>query len=500
MSESTIVARIELFLAECTEQTGISQLERRVKLVIEHIAGFTTMDLHCNVTSVTKRPRTVAGLEKLMLYKLLLSVFIIVFSCACQALEPRSDLAWAVNVGGPLYKGVDGTDYAAETSVTGGKIGQIEVVRGADDEVLYQTYREGDVRVAHSLPDGVYDVTLHFAEPNDSAIRERLFDVYIEGEQVFHELDVILLRDGNANSALTVTHRNIEISDGLLDVQFEPVVGQPILSGLVVRRKKKVQEPWQLVWRDEFELAGAPNPALWSVREWPARVVNSEDQAYTMRSRNVRVEEGKLILEAHREDYGEAKYTSARVLSQGKGDFLYGRFEARARLPEGMGTWAAIWMLPSDPFTYATTCDDDENWQGSEDCDAWPNSGEIDILEHVGYQPGHIHGTVHTRDYFFINQQQRKGRILVDDESTEFQLYALEWSPERIDIFVNDVLYFTFVNGQQGWTSWPFDQSFYLIMNLAIGGDWGRAGGAIDDSIFPQRMEVDYIRVYEKAQ
>ena len=168
-----------------------------------------------------------------------------------------------------------------------------------------------------------------------------------------------------------------------------------------------------------------------------------------------------------------------------------------AKLPRGQGTWAAIWMLPSDPFTYATTCSDDPDWQGSQDCDAWPNSGEIDILEHVGYEMGHIHGTVHTKSYYWAVWEQRKGRVLFDDVDKEFFDYVLEWTPERIDIFVNDTLYFTYVNEGTGWKEWPFDKPFHVIINLAIGGYWGRAGGGIDDSIFPQRLLVDYIRVYE---
>jgi beta-glucanase (GH16 family) len=172
----------------------------------------------------------------------------------------------------------------------------------------------------------------------------------------------------------------------------------------------------------------------------------------------------------------------------------------RAKLPRGQGTWAAIWMLPSDPYRYSTTCEPGEDWQGSDTCDAWPNSGEIDIMEHVGYQMGHVHGTVHNEAYYWVKWEQRKGRILIDDVADAFHVYALEWTPERIDIFVDDSHYFTYVNDGTGWNAWPYDHPYNLILNVAVGGAWGRTGGPIDDSIFPQRMLVDYVRVYQEKQ
>lgn len=407
-----------------------------------------------------------------------------------------SDLVWATNVGGPAYTAVDGTRFVAEQSVTGGQLGTLGGIKGSQDAPLYETYRSGDVVVSHPLANGLYDVTFHFAEPADLQGGERVFNATVQGKSAIENLDVMAFRDGKVFSALTVTVPNVEIDNGELAISFSASVGEPILSALVVRNKQRAKLPWKLVWQDEFD-GEKLDETKWSPNVWESRFVNDEDQAYTSRPQNLRVENGMLVIEAHREDYQGAKFTSGRVHSSGKGDFLYGRFEIRAKLPRGQGTWPALWMLPSSPFTYATKCDEGVEWQGNPDCDAWPNSGEMDIMEHVGYQMNHVHGTVHNKAYYWAVWEQRKGRILLDGVDEEFHVYAMEWTPERVDIFVNDSHYFTYMNEHTGWETWPFDQPFHLIMNVAVGGYWGRAGGPIDESVFPQRMLVDYARVYQ---
>ena len=409
-----------------------------------------------------------------------------------------TDLVWAINVGGPAFTGMDGTSYEAEDSVAGGTVGTMETVKGSQDPFLYESYREGDIKVARPIANGTYDITFHFAEPKDYGGGVRVFDAFAEGQRVIDDLDVMASRDGKVYSALTVTAPDVVVADNELNISFEASADQPTLSALVVRDKNRPTPAWELVWSDEFD-GETLDAGKWSPNIWPARKVNDEDQAYTGREKNLRVENGTLIIEAHKEDYEGASYTSGRVHSEGKGDFLYGRFEARAKLPRGQGTWAAIWMLPSDPYKYSTTCEPGEDWQGSSTCDAWPNSGEIDIMEHVGYQMGHVHGTVHNEAYYWLKWEQRKGRILLDDLDKEFHVYALEWTPERIDIFVDDTHYFTYVNEGTGWNEWPYDHPYNVILNVAVGGAWGRAGGPIDDSIFPQRMEVDYVRVFAPA-
>ena len=414
----------------------------------------------------------------------------------CGSSEAAGDFAWAINVGGEAYETMDGTRFEQESSVTGGTVGSIETIKGSQDSFLYESYREGDIEVNHPIPNGTYDITFHFAEPDEIGQGERVFDVYAEGGRVIGDLDVVLFRDKKTVSALTVTVPDVVVDDGELNIHFAASVNEPIVSALLVRTRRPVSKSWELVWSDEFD-GDELDTSSWSHNVWKPRKVNDEDQAYTARPENVRVEDGMLVIEAHKEDYDGASYTSGRIHTSGKRDFLYGRFEARAKLPGGQGTWPAIWMLPSDPFTYATTCEGIEDWQGHDDCDAWPNSGEIDIMEHVGYQEDHIHGTVHTRAYYWKMWEQRKGRILIDGATENFHVYALEWTPERIDIFVDDAHYFTYVNEGKTWREWPFDEPFHWILNIAVGGVWGRSGGPIDDSIFPQRMYIDWVRVYE---
>lgn len=257
-----------------------------------------------------------------------------------------------------------------------------------------------------------------------------------------------------------------------------------ILSALIV--SSSAQKQLRLVWSDEFNIDGAPDPRRWSYNlgdgcpdncGWG----NNELQFYTRDSANARVEGGVLIIEARKDSTGGKPFSSAKIVSHEKGNWLYGRLEIRARLPRGIGTWPAIWMLPTE-------------WKYG----GWPTSGEIDIMEHVGYDPGVIHGTVHTEAYNHIKQTQKEGKITVPDAQDEFHVYAVDWSRNRMDFFVDDKLYHTVRrNPKEDYRGWPFDQRFYLIMNVAVGGNWGGAKG-IDPHIWPQRMEIDYVRVYKK--
>ena len=239
----------------------------------------------------------------------------------------------------------------------------------------------------------------------------------------------------------------------------------------------------KLVWSDEFEYSGLPDETKWSYDVGGHGWGNNESQYYTeARTENVRVENGVLTIEARKEDFEGSGYTSTRLVSRNKGDWKYGRFEIRAKLPSGRGTWPAIWMLPTD-WVYG----------------GWPASGEIDIMEHVGYDMNRIHGTIHTEAFNHTKGTQVGRSVLASDVASEFHVYSLEWWPDRIDIFLDGEKYFTVSDNGTGFAAWPFDQRFHLLLNIAVGGAWGGAQG-IDDSIFPQRMEVDYVRVYELVE
>lgn len=253
---------------------------------------------------------------------------------------------------------------------------------------------------------------------------------------------------------------------------------------IVLGNFQQIVEPPDLVWHDEFNYEGSPNPDLWTYDEGNGCPTlcgwgNDEQQFYTSKPENVRVEDGNLVIETHKERINESPYTSTRLKSKGKGAWKYGYIEVRAKLPQGRGTWPAIWMLPEE-FIYG----------------GWPASGEIDIMEHVGYDPGVIHGTVHTADFNHLKNTQVGKQKLVEDFDQNFHLYAVNWTENTIEFYIDGNKYHEFKNNGEGSDAWPFDHPFHIILNIAVGGGWGGQEG-IDENIWPQKMEVDYVRVYE---
>lgn len=239
---------------------------------------------------------------------------------------------------------------------------------------------------------------------------------------------------------------------------------------------------WELIWNDEFDYTGLPDSSRWSFdvdgNSW--QWGNNEDQWYTdYRKENAYVSDGVLTITANLENWEDKKYTSARLRTIGKGDWKYGRIEVSAKPPAGQGTWSAIWMLPSDTL-YGR----------------WPRGGEIDIMEYVGRDPETLFSTVHTGKFNHMVNTQVGDTIIMSDLNTRFHTYALEWDDNQIRSFVDDSLYFTFNKVDDSIEAWPFNQPFHLLINLAIG---GTLGGEVDDSVFPQKLLIDYVRVYQKV-
>ncbi len=232
-----------------------------------------------------------------------------------------------------------------------------------------------------------------------------------------------------------------------------------------------------LVWDDQFDGRGLPDASKWDYEFGFIR--NKERQYYTRnRPENARVENGMLVIEAHKESYEGAAYTSASLTS--RASWTYGRIEVRAKLPKGRGTWPAIWTLGTNRHEVG-----------------WPACGEIDIMEHVGFDPGRIHGNIHTRAYNHVQRTNKGNSIPVSKPDEEFHVYEAIWTPHQIDVLVDRRRYFTFAKEAGGDAVWPFDKPQYLILNLAIGGTWGGQQG-IDDSAFPARFLIDYVKVYRR--
>ena len=239
--------------------------------------------------------------------------------------------------------------------------------------------------------------------------------------------------------------------------------------------------PWKLVWHDEFNYKGLPDAKKWSYDTGGNGWGNNELEYYTSkRSANARVQNGLLIIEARKEKWKNRNYTSARLVTKGKGDWKYGRIVTRAKLPSGRGTWPAIWMLASTTPL------------------AWPDDGEIDIMEHVGFDQGNIHGSIHCKKYNHVIHTQKTDSLIISDCSSTFHDYILEWDSTSISIFVDEKKYFTFKNEHTGYEAWPFEQPFHFLLNIAVGGFWGAAKG-VDENIWPQKMEIYYVRVYKHS-
>ena len=232
----------------------------------------------------------------------------------------------------------------------------------------------------------------------------------------------------------------------------------------------------KLVWSDEFDTPGAPNSNKWGYDIGASGWGNNESQYYTDRRDNSYVTDGTLKIVAKKEAFSSSQYTSARLLSKGKYSFKYGKVEVRAKIPAGVGTWPAIWMLGDNIDTVS-----------------WPDCGEIDIMEHKGKDQGVTSSAIHNRSgyddtpyVYFLNR--------VNDVSTNFHTYGMNWTKDKIEFFVDDVVHYTYSPANKNANNWPFDKPQFILLNVAMGGN---LGGYIDPNFTQSSMEIDYVRVYQ---
>jgi beta-glucanase (GH16 family) len=243
-----------------------------------------------------------------------------------------------------------------------------------------------------------------------------------------------------------------------------------------------VPADYTLVWSDDFERVGLPDPARWAFDTGRNKDgwYNNELQYYSAENAGNAVQrDGRLVITARKEtpsaapDWGGQRYTSARLLTRGKAEWTYGFFEVRARIACGKGTWPAIWMLGS---------------QGD-----WPAGGELDIMEHIGHHPGRVFSSVHTAAG--SGAKSVGGATRLPDVCNTFHNYQMHWTPKSIRFGIDGVSHYEFLNPGGGNAHWPFDAPQFLILNIAVGGD---LGGKVTDDIFPVRMEVDHVRVHQR--
>jgi beta-glucanase (GH16 family) len=238
-------------------------------------------------------------------------------------------------------------------------------------------------------------------------------------------------------------------------------------------------------WSDEFDVNGLPNNQIWGYDVGGGGWGNNELQNYTANDLdNAKVENGNLVITAIKESSGTRQYSSARLVTKGKKDMKYGRLELKAKVPAGLGSWPALWMLASQT-TFGSTY--------------WPDQGEIDIMEHVGYDPSVVHASVHTNLFNHVLRTQQSSKTIVPTFNTVFHVYRMDWTPDEIKVFLDDKEFFVFKKQGALWQEWPFSQPQHLLINIAVGGNWGGLKG-VDDAIFPIKLEVDYVRYYSLKQ
>ena len=269
-----------------------------------------------------------------------------------------------------------------------------------------------------------------------------------------------------------------------LDFFYKAMIQMKLLASIFITLLtfSAFSQAGKLLWSDEFDSNGLPDTSTWKFELGAGGWGNNEVQQYTSLPANVRQENGLLVIEALKSG---PEWTSARIISHDKVEFQYGRIVFRAKLPAGSGTWPALWLLGHNIFTAG-----------------WPEGGEIDVMEHVGKNPGIVHSSLHTASSFGSTVNTKT--IKVDAFDTEFHEYEANWTKDKIEFRIDGKLFYTYEPLEQNSSTWPFNQPFFIIMNIAMGGNFGSdpqyetngLKNGIDPTLTSARMEVDYVRIY----
>lgn len=252
-----------------------------------------------------------------------------------------------------------------------------------------------------------------------------------------------------------------------------------LLTSCSKDEKQTVTKLTKLVWQDEFDTNGAPNPDNWifNIGTGSNGWGNNELQYYTNRTQNIKIEDGLLKITAIKENFMGSAYTSSRILTKGKFEQKYGRYEARMKMPFGKGLWPAFWMLGANSDTVT-----------------WPQCGEIDIMEYLGSNPTSVFGTLHGPGYFGGNAVTKGYSLQNNRFDNDFHVFGIEWGENFINFYVDDVMY-NQITPKNVKGEWVFNQPFYIILNMAVGGNY--PGNPTSETIFPQTVLIDYVRVYQ---
>jgi len=288
-------------------------------------------------------------------------------------------------------------------------------------------------------------------------------------------LDPIARKDFNRIVLQVNSENNNDVVEAYMD---DFLYNGKLLDSDMIKREYIGVLPFdELVWSDEFNISGLPDSKKWNYDIGNSGWGNNEKQYYTNRPENAEVRDSVLVITLKKENYGSALYTSARLKTKGKFTFTYGRVEVRAKLPTGRGTWPAIWTLGDNISSVG-----------------WPDCGEIDIMEHVGFDQDHIHSAVHNRASYGATIS--KGGQRIQSASDDFHVYAMEWSSASMKFSVDGINHYTYRPLNKDWRAWPFDAPQFFILNIAMGGTWGGKWG-VDPNFTESTMEIDYIRVYQ---